>query len=128
MRAYRTGDKGHFRDGMLFFEGRLDQQIKLHGYRIELGDVEANLQALPEVRDAVVIPKMKRGVPDSLIAFVVLNGGRDSPESKIAHALSGQLAQRLPVYMIPRRFRFLDAFPMTPNGKADRGKLAESLI
>ncbi len=53
-RAYRTGDWGRFRDGLLFFEGRIDNQIKLNGYRIELGDLETNLRALPMVRDAAV--------------------------------------------------------------------------
>jgi D-alanine--poly(phosphoribitol) ligase subunit 1 len=126
-RAYRTGDKGHFRDGLLFFEGRLDNQIKLHGYRIELGDVEANLQALPDVRDAVVIAKMKRGVPDSLVAFVVLSNRQIGTNHETARTLIAQLSQRLPSYMIPRRFRFLEAFPITTNGKADRRKLNEWL-
>ena len=61
------------RDGMLFFEGRIDNQIKLHGYRIELADVEANLRALAGVRDAVVLPVLKQGAVDSLAAFVILN-------------------------------------------------------
>src|SRR5206468_10032702 len=60
-RAYRTGDFGRFRDDVLFFEGRMDEQIKVTGYRIELGDVEANLRALPTVRDAVVLPVTKKG-------------------------------------------------------------------
>ena len=60
-RAYRTGDWGRCRDGMLFFEGRMDNQIKLHGHRIELADVEANLRALPGVRDAVVLPVAQAG-------------------------------------------------------------------
>src|SRR6266566_7410059 len=71
-RAYRTGDRGRFRDNLLFFEGRIDEQIKLNGYRIELGDVEANLRALASVRDAVVIPVIKDGTAQSLAAFVVL--------------------------------------------------------
>src|SRR5205823_8108979 len=57
-RAYRTGDQGQFRDGFLFFEGRMDSQLKLSGYRIEPGDVEANLLALPSVREAVVTPTL----------------------------------------------------------------------
>ena len=72
-RAYRTGDWGRYRDGMLFFEGRIDNQIKLNGYRIELADVEANLRALVGVRDAVVLPVLKAGAVDSLAAFVILN-------------------------------------------------------
>ena len=55
-RAYHTGDSGHYQDDLLFFDGRMDFQIKLHGYRIEIGDVEANLHALPDVQDAVVVP------------------------------------------------------------------------
>src|SRR5207249_215966 len=68
LRAYRTGDLGRFRDSLLFFEGRIDEQIKLSGYRIELGDVEANLRALPTVRDAIVIPVIKDGATQSLTA------------------------------------------------------------
>src|SRR5438552_2906144 len=71
-RAYRTGDLGRFRDNLLFFEGRIDEQIKLSGYRIELGDVEANLRALASLREAVVIPVIKDGTAQSLAAFVVL--------------------------------------------------------
>src|SRR5438445_10372506 len=69
--AYRTGDWGRCHDDLLFFEGRIDGQIKLNGYRVELGDVEVNLRALPPVRDAVVIPVRKNGATQSLAAFVV---------------------------------------------------------
>src|SRR5205823_3953856 len=72
-RAYRTGDLGQIRDKLLFFEGRIDEQIKLNGYRIELGDVEANLRSLALVRDAVVIPVIKNGAAQSLVAFVVVS-------------------------------------------------------
>lgn len=126
-RAYRTGDLGHFQKGMLFFDGRKDTQIKLHGYRIELGDVEANLCALPGIRDAVVIPVMKQGSADSLAAFVILNGPRAATEFQLSLELKAKLAERLPPYMVPRKFHCLDAFPMTANGKADRRKLAELL-
>ncbi len=127
LRAYHTGDWGHYRDGMLFFEGRRDNQIKLHGHRVELGDVEANLQALPSVRDGVVIVKTKHGLPDSLTAFVILAEASNSSEFEKARVLRNQLAERLAAYMLPRKFYFLTAFPMTPNGKVDRKKLAEML-
>ena len=71
-RAYRTGDWGRVREGQLFFEGRMDGQVKVHGYRIELGDLEANLRALPEIADAVVLPVVKQDRIDSLAAIVVL--------------------------------------------------------
>jgi D-alanine--poly(phosphoribitol) ligase subunit 1 len=126
-RAYKTGDLGRFRDSLLFFEGRIDEQIKLSGYRIELGDVEANLRALPTVRDAVVVPVKKSGAAQSLTAFVTLLARNETSDFKLAHNLRSELGERLPVYMLPRKFVFLDAFPMTANGKVDRAALARSL-
>ncbi len=126
-RAYRTGDWGRYRDDMLFFEGRMDNQIKLHGYRIELADVEANLRALTEVRDAVVLPVLRQGAVDSIAAFVILNEPPSRSDFQLACDLKVRLTERLPAYMIPRRFSFLESFPMNTNGKADRRKLAEAL-
>ena len=126
-RAYRTGDFGRFRDNLLFFEGRMDEQIKLSGYRIELGDIEANLRALATVRDAVVIPVIKEGTVPSLVVFVVLAARDDASQFDLSHRLRNQLSERLPSYMLPRKFVFLDAFPMTANGKVDRNSLAKSL-
>jgi D-alanine--poly(phosphoribitol) ligase subunit 1 len=126
-RAYRTGDLGRFRDGLLFFEGRIDDQVKLSGYRIELGDVEANLRTLAAVRDAVVIPVIKNGAAQSLAAFVLLAAEDTASQFELTHRLRKQLSQRLPAYMLPRKFVFLDAFPMTANGKVDRASLSRSL-
>jgi len=123
-RAYRTGDVGHIQDGLVFFDGRRDHQVKLHGHRIELGDVEANLCALEGVRDAVALPVVRNGEVDSLAAFVIApSAGSDSD----VRSLRAQLAERVPPYMLPRVVRFVDRFPMTANGKIDRLKLAESL-
>jgi D-alanine--poly(phosphoribitol) ligase subunit 1 len=126
-RAYRTGDQGRFRDDLLFFEGRMDSQVKISGYRIEVGDVEANLLALASVRDAVVTPVIKNGAAQSLAAFIVLSDRTEASHFELTQALRRQLAERLPVYMLPRKFVFLDAFPLTANGKADRARLAQSL-
>lgn len=126
-RAYKTGDVGRFRDSVLFFEGRIDEQIKLSGYRIELGDVEANLRTLPNIRDAVVIPVIKSDAAQSLTAFVTLTKRNEASDFKLAHDLRTQLGERLPSYMLPRKFVFLDALPMTANGKVDRTALAKSL-
>jgi D-alanine--poly(phosphoribitol) ligase subunit 1 len=126
-RAYRTGDFGRLCDNLLFFEGRMDEQIKLSGYRIELGDVEANLRALPTVRDTVVIPVIKDGVAQSLAAFVLLTTRDDTSHFNLSHRLRKQLSEWLPAYMLPRKFVFLDSFPMTANGKVDRASLAKSL-
>ncbi len=126
-RAYRTGDQGRFRDDLLFFEGRMDSQVKINGYRIELGDVEANLLSLASVRDAVVIPAIKNGAAPSLAAFVVPNGGMNASHFELTQSLRRQLGERLPAYMLPRKFVFLEAFPLTANGKADRARLAQLL-
>jgi D-alanine--poly(phosphoribitol) ligase subunit 1 len=126
-RAYKTGDLGQFHDGLLFFESRIDEQIKLSGYRIELGDIETNLRRLATVRDAVVIPVIKNGAAQSLTAFVTLEARDEASDFKLARNLRSQLGQRLPEYMLPRKFVFLDHFPMTANGKVDRGALTRSL-
>jgi D-alanine--poly(phosphoribitol) ligase subunit 1 len=126
-RAYRTGDWGRYRDDMLFFEGRIDNQIKLHGHRIEPADVEANLRALTGVRDAVVLPVLRQGAVESLAAFVILNERPSRSDFQLACDLKVQLTEHLPAYMIPRRFSFLETFPMNTNGKADRRRLAEAL-
>jgi D-alanine--poly(phosphoribitol) ligase subunit 1 len=126
-RAYRTGDWGRFRDGLLFFEGRIDNQIKLSGYRIELGDLEANLRALPMVRDAVVLPVSKNGKAKWLAAFVIPSANLEIDHSALTTTLRERLRERLPAYMLPRKFVIMDAFPITANGKVNRQKLAESL-
>jgi len=126
-RAYRTGDWGRTRAGLIFFEGRMDGQIKLHGYRIELGDIESHLRNLPQISDAVVLVAEKNGKPDSLAGFVVLRERGTGSDFDISLQFKKQLGDRLPNYMVPRKFWFLDAFPMTANGKADRRKLAELL-
>jgi len=127
MRAYRTGDWGHYRDGLLFFEGRMDFQVKLSGYRIELGDVEANLRALDCVEDAVVLPAMKDGQPAWLVGFVRMARRPERSDSTVVQALRKELSARLPAYMIPRQFFIMESFPMTANGKVDRKQLAEKL-
>lgn len=126
-RAYRTGDWGRERAGQIFFEGRRDSQVKVNGYRIELGDLEANLRALPEIADAVVLPVEKHGRIDALAAVVVLAVEKSGSDFAFTAQLKTRLGERLPAYMIPRKFLYVDAFPMTANGKADRRKLGEML-
>jgi D-alanine--poly(phosphoribitol) ligase subunit 1 len=127
-RSYRTGDWGRDRNGMVFCEGRMDNQIKLPGHRIELGDMESNLRALDEIADAVVLPVKKGDKIDSVAAFIVLSGQKAGSDFEQTAALKKQLSERVPPYMIPRKFFFLESFPMNANGKADRKKLAEALV
>ena len=122
VRGYRTGDKGYLKDGLLFYQGRIDLQIKLHGYRIELEDVENNLMKLSGVERAAVIPIEKEGKIVSLTAFII---PEEMPESsfKAGQALRAEAKSFLPEYMIPKKFIFLEELPMTNNGKADRRAL-----
>ncbi len=126
-RAYHTGDSGHYQDDLLFFDGRIDFQIKLHGYRIEIGDIEANLNALANVQDAVVIPAMKNGQADHLVAFIIFKEKPSASDFESMKQMKKQLGERLPDYMVPRKFVFLSEFPITTNGKADRRRLAETI-
>ncbi|HVB11383.1 MAG TPA: AMP-binding protein, partial [Bacillota bacterium] len=116
--AYRTGDLGHVgADGLLYCDGRLDRQIKLHGYRLELEEIEACLRAVPGVVDAGVVPVLRGGSPDHLVAFVV--------SALSPHALRDALAGKLPVYALPRHYRAVERLPLTLNGKLDRRALED---
>jgi D-alanine--poly(phosphoribitol) ligase subunit 1 len=126
-RAYRTGDQGHFERELLFFDGRFDDQIKLHGYRIELGDVEANLRALPEIREAVVVPLYRGSQVDAIAAFVSGEVLQGETAFEATLRLRRALGERLPVYMVPRIVQFVEHFPLTPNGKVDRRGLASTV-
>ena len=129
-RLYRTGDLVRRRhDGRLEFLGRLDHQVKLRGYRIELGEIESELVRHPDVKEALVTVREDSPGDQRLVAYLV----RDTPAADAAAAgsaggtgvpeLRAALAQRLPDYMVPTSYVFLDAFPQTPNGKIDRGSL-----
>src|SRR6185369_14627303 len=119
-RAYHTGDLGHMQGDLVFFDGRIDFQIKLNGYRIEIGDIESNLHTLPNVQDAVVLLAMKNERADYLAAFVILKNRPEQTDFEIMREMKHLLGERLPDYMMPRKFVFLTEFPTTPNGKVDR--------
>lgn len=124
VRTYRTGDEGMMgEDGLLRFRGRLDLQVKLNGYRLELGEIEDALRALPEVAAAAVVAAHKNGKVSHLVAHVVSAGPREQSDFRCGLALKDALKARLPHYMIPKKVVFDEALPMTPNGKLDRRAL-----
>ena len=89
--------------------------------------MESNLRDLDEIADAVVLPVRKGERVDSVAAFVVLRGAKQGTDFEQAAALKTKLGERVPPYMVPRKFIFLQSFPMNANGKADRKKLADQL-
>ena len=123
-RVFNTGDRGRRRaDGFIEFVGRKDQQVKLHGHRIEPAEIEGALTALPEVSDGLVLVRCdKSGVPISLVAYAVLQPG---VRGLMSRHLQAMLARRLPRHMIPAQIYLLDKLPRLPNLKVDRVRLAE---
>lgn len=121
-RIYRTGDLAAWLpDGNIRFLGRADHQLKLRGYRVEPGEVEALLTQCPGIDRAVVILRELDGEA-RLVAYLVCEPGAVQPGLA---QVRKQLAASLPHYMIPVAYLFLEALPMTPNGKLDRNALPE---
>jgi amino acid adenylation domain-containing protein/thioester reductase-like protein len=119
-RVYRTGDRARWRqDGKLDFLGRLDQQIKIRGFRVEIGEIEAVLSSYGAVKNCVVMVREEAPGEKRLVAYVVPKEGEDLSSV----ALRERLGQNLPEYMVPARYVFLPALPLTPNGKVDRAAL-----
>ena len=120
-RLYRTGDLARFAaDGEIEFLGRTDDQLKLRGFRIEPGEIEAALTGLPTVREAVVVAREVGPGEVRLAAWVVPAGPGPGPE---AGELRDALRRVLPEHMVPADFALVDALPLTPSGKVDRGAL-----
>lgn len=116
-RIYRTGDLGRFEpDGCLVHMGRRDFQVKIRGFRIELSEIEVALLSTDVVKEAVVIAIEDRRGEKCLVAYVVAKEGK----TLIKQELRRYLQQKLPDYMLPTAFVFLDALPLTPNSKIDR--------
>jgi amino acid adenylation domain-containing protein len=117
-RLFKTGDLARYLpDGNIEFLGRIDHQVKVRGFRVELGEIEAALAQHPAVRYVVVKPFTDDSGSTSLAAYVVRKVAVESAD------LRQHLRHDLPDYMVPSAFVFLDALPVTPNGKVDRASL-----
>lgn len=121
-RLYKTGDLVRYLpDGRLVYHGRMDNQIKLRGYRVELGEIEAALTRLAGVRDAVVLAQRRSELDLRLIAYVVPQPGQNLQTA----SLRAGLADTLPAHMLPGSFVVLPALPVNANGKVDRAALPQ---
>ena len=120
IRAFYTGDLGrHTADGSLMFIGRKDARVKIHGYRVELSEIEDALAQQPEVAAALVCARETRNQDTQLVAYVTPRAGKRTD----AESLRRMLRSTLPAHMIPSAFVFLEKFPLTPHGKIDRQAL-----
>lgn len=126
-RGYRTGDLCYMEKGMIHYCGRLDGQVKLNGFRIELEDIENNLVRVENIARAAVLPVMTEGKVTALTAFVLLEQPDGLPSLKRAQKIKAALAASLPSYMIPRKIVAVESFPLNTNGKVDKKALAAKL-
>jgi amino acid adenylation domain-containing protein/non-ribosomal peptide synthase protein (TIGR01720 family) len=121
-RLYKTGDVARYlSDGLIEFMGRSDTQVKVRGFRIEPGEIEAALGAHPSVREAVAVVRKDATGGKRLVGYVVVEEGAETT----ARELRSHLQQKLPEYMIPSLFVTLGELPLTSNGKVDHKALPE---
>jgi len=119
-KVYKTGDYGRWLDdGNSEFLGRRDNQLKISGYRIEIGEVEAAIEKVDFVHQCAVVSIQEKNGENALVGFIVINYGV-SPD-----ALTTELKKRLPEYMVPKYFLKVDALPMNENGKVDKSALPD---
>jgi len=120
-RLYRTGDRARYlANGEIEFLGRVDNQIKLRGYRIELGEIEKVLTSHPQVNGCAVVAHDDQEGRRTLVAYVASHANASTLDAELRPLLKA----RVPDYMIPSVFVFVEVLPITPNGKIDRDALA----
>ena len=123
-RAYRSGDLGCvLPDGRIAFKGRVDQQVKIRGNRVELEEVERALSQCSLVLACAVVPRERQGRDRDLVAYIVPKPGEAPPTRPLLH---GFMSTALPAYMIPAAYVVLDRMPITANGKLDRKSLPQA--
>ena len=119
-KLYRTGDRARWlNDGTIEYLGRLDFQVKVRGFRIEIGEIEAAINAVPGVKESVVVLRSDVGIEPQLVAYYVTHAEHRVATSEVR----SRLAERLPAHMVPGPIVELKVFPLSPSGKLDRRAL-----
>lgn len=122
-RAFRTGDLGYFLDGMLFCKGRNDDQIKLHGYRIELNEITAKLNEIDFIFQAETIALRRNDEVKKIVSLVQLDISKTQDLTDFKKEIISHLSKNLPQYMIPSDFKLVEIIPLNQNGKSDKKEL-----
>jgi amino acid adenylation domain-containing protein len=122
---YKTGDLGRWLpQGKIEYLGRIDNQVKIRGFRIELGEIETVLRQYPAIGESVVVIREDSLNEKYIVAYLVADQGEQSElKRELKSKLLSLLKKKLPQYMIPSAFVFLEKLPLTPNGKVDRRAL-----
>ncbi len=121
-RLYRTGDLAQYgQEGLIEFMGRADGQVKLRGYRVEVGEIEAVLRQHPQMRESVVVLRSDGGGEPRLVGYLVSH----QRVNIVRGQLDVYMRERLPEYMLPMDYVLLEAWPLTANGKVDRQHLPQ---
>ncbi len=125
-RMYRTGDLVRYSaEGKLIYCGRADEQLKIRGFRVELGEIGEQLSQCEQVHSALVVARKTSGQQPKLVAYVQPNAECQMSESQWQQTLKQHLLARLPGYMVPEAFVIIDQWPRTTSGKVDKNALPE---
>jgi len=125
-RAFKTGDLAYYEDKMIFFLGRNDDQVKLHGFRIELNEISNEICKSLEISDAITLPLKRNTEIKKLITFIKIKEGQTL--SKFKDSLLSRLEKTLPYYMIPSDIIEVEDFPYNSSHKIDKNKLIETYL
>ena len=125
-RAFRTGDLAYYEKGMLFYSGRNDDQVKMHGFRIELNEINHVISKHAAIADAVTLPLKRNKEVKKIVSFIILKDTADPTEIKLQ--LLSFLEKSLPYYMVPGDIVVVPAFPYGTSHKIDKNKLIQDYI
>lgn len=127
-RMYKTGDFGRYMsDGNIEFLGRKDFQIKISGYRVELGEIQTAINELREVKDSMIVALTEKDDEKKLYALIVPSEFKASEDKALEQKIANDIRDSLPKYMMPKRIFFTEKMPLSSNGKGDMKKAEEML-